>query len=395
MRRITLIIPQALALQEERSVLLQGLPNLIRMAELGIVERLAPMNPLGTPEAAWLGIDPARIELAQGPLVVGALGADPPPFSTQFHLSLLSVVEDKILVESRRLPAEQVRQVLEVGRRLETKSLKIVEGEGRDHGLVWENGSLDLFTRSPAEAAGKALRQCLPEGDGEPMLRQFIDDSVNLLSELELNQERVDQDLPPINLLWPWGHGFLRPVPNLLLKRGERVQVESASLRIEGLTRLAKLAHGNRHAFGHGVNTRWGYLRASVEMHEPVLCIVEAFAELRRIDRLEEGKWLVNEMDKLLLGPLLEEALLQPTRLSVLMPGGATDSSPAPADASPYGLALTVETPSIGSGTLPLDERSLEEARLPTRDAWQVVEESLRPVRLADQRAVKHNVQDF
>ncbi|MFX6823313.1 hypothetical protein ABTH33_20400, partial [Acinetobacter baumannii] len=81
------------------------------------------------------------------------------------------------------------------------KRLTPVFGPRLTHGLVWEEGSLDLGTRTPP--VGESVHTGLPEGDGERLLRQLIDDSVNLFSELELNRRRMDEGKSPFNLLWP------------------------------------------------------------------------------------------------------------------------------------------------------------------------------------------------
>ena len=101
------------------------------------------------------------------------------------------------------------------------------------------------------------MKDVLPEGDNEPALRRFIDDSINLLSELEFNAERLDKGLLPVNLLWPWGQGIRTDVPNLALMRGAPATVLSDSLRLEGVARLAGYRPLGRSWLGNGMNAKW------------------------------------------------------------------------------------------------------------------------------------------
>lgn len=366
MRRIILIVPGWLAAEGGESILRQKLQALTAMTARGRLTKLARMPRVDTPEAAWLGLDPRSLRLKQGPLTVAALGADPPERSVHFHLSLMSYEDGSVHTLQHSIPPEHLRPVLDQFHRLNTKRLTLIAGEEADHGLVSEGGSIDLHTLRPSEAEGQPLRSCLPEGDGEQALRRLIDDSINLLSELLLNEERLDQGLQPINLLWPWGQGFREPAPNLWLQRGEQGWVESGSLRLQGLARLVRYRHGDRHIFGKGTNVRLEQLLKSCLSRDLTILLLDNVERLRSAEKLEEAAWLTRELDERFLQPVLDRAALEPSRIAVLAPGMESD-----------GLGVVFESRSIEENSLPFDERSLEEQRVERRDVWEVVAESL------------------
>jgi 2,3-bisphosphoglycerate-independent phosphoglycerate mutase len=358
MRRTIIVIPDLLGATLDDSPLLQKLDTLRTMSELGELKRLTKIPQVETQEALWLGLKPDEGQLKQGPLTVSALGADPPDRSTHFHVSLLGLTEGTIQAVPPKVRDEDLRAVLDQAKKLNTKSLTLLEGENTDHALVWE-GIGDLATRSPNEVTGKQIKPNLPEGDADRELRRFIDDSVNLLNELQMNERRVDEGLPPLNLLWPWGDGRRKPVPNLLLKRGERAHVESGSLRLAGLTRLVGYKHGDRHAFGHGVNTRLDSLATiAIKQEAPVITVIDGYNELRDHKKQEEMHWLAREIDHRLLKPLFEHALKNPGRVSLIATGAEG------------GLALRFQTHMSNSNPYPFDERSLEEKSVIRTDAW-------------------------
>ncbi|MBC8065270.1 MAG: hypothetical protein H7Y17_10595 [Chlorobia bacterium] len=366
MRKIVLILPGWLGEENEDSVLRQNLPGISRLAELGELSKLTPPPQTETPEALVLGMAPNLVNLAQGPLTIAALGADPPEKSTHFHLSPIALMDNVLHEHALDLPPEQVDFVMERAKNLNTRNLTIVVGEGTDHGLVWE-GLGDLGTTNPHDANGKTYLQSLPQGDNEPALRRFIDDSVNILSELELNAERIDQGLLPINVLWPWGQGVRHRVPNLALQRGEPVEVVSPSLRLAGLTRLAGYRHAPRNLIDRGLNANWQTLAKKLLGGSTTVIWCPVFQELREKDQLEEASWLSKEIDEMFVDPILASARELSTRFAILSPSQAGN-----------GLSALYETKMNGSNVIPFDERALEE-RLAGRQLHEFVDAFLSP----------------
>lgn len=364
MRRTVILLPDLVG-SEDASVLRQTLPTLSAMAESSGVFGLTPMPRTETPESLWLGFPPDVVRLRQGPLTVSALGADPPERSTHFHLSLLSLDDEGVVHDlGSTITSEEEEALRPHLARLNTKTLTLLAGDGSDHGLVWE-GLGDLGTTSAAEAVGKPMRGYRPEGDAENLLRRLIDDSVNLLEELDLNIRRRDEGHLPLNLLWPWGEGVRRPVPNLALRRGERAEVWSASMRLAGLARLAGYRHGDRRSVGRGTSTGLSFLAQAALAETPTIVVLEAFREFRASGQMEEAEWFTREVDDRLLRPLFEAAVRDPGRLTVLATGPAG------------GLGVQFQHRDAGAFTLPFDERSREEKTLRRCDLHEAVASAL------------------
>ena len=357
--RTTLVLPRMLASEVEDSPLRQRLPTLLRLAEQGSVSRLAALPDAETPEVMLLGMDPTLGQMRQGPLTVSALGADPPERSTHFHLSLMSLHEGIAARVGVRIPADEQAKILELGKRLNTPLLTSVAGDQTDHGLVWEAFG-DLETTPASEIEGQDPQTHFPAGDGDRLLRRFIDDSVNLLSEQEFNVRRAEAGLPTLNLLWPWGHGVRLPMPNLALRRGEPAMVLSGGLRLAGLARLVGYRNGDRSLLGNGLNAKWEVILDRVrQWNGPTLVVVDAFEGLSDAGKTEEMHWLLREIDKRFLEPLMDASLLNPTRLTILATGKAG------------GLALRWDSTLPKNGVDPFDERAFEESRLPEYQLWE------------------------
>jgi 2,3-bisphosphoglycerate-independent phosphoglycerate mutase len=365
MRTRVVLLPGALE-EEGQAPLFENEPAAIaRMRRRGELFRVRTRFP-GF-EAEWLGLETAPGDLSQGVLTVAALGADPPERSTHFHLSLLSTDGDSIQVPEYVPEEQELEAIWSQARRLETSLLKLVKGRALDHGLVWEEGSLDLACRTREEAATQGFRPSLPEGDGEQMLRRFIDDSVNLLTPLELNRERLEEGLRPLNLLWPWGPGFRPKLPNLTVERGTSVEVASPSLRLRGLCRMAGYRHVDPWSIGDGTNLRLEAVAEKMESVPVSLAALTPPGAFRSGDRQEEASWLGREIGERLLSRLMDFPEQEPRKILLV----ATQQN---------GVGLGLEFSSeraIQEISEPFTAESAAERRLAVRDLGPLIREAL------------------
>lgn len=364
MRRIIVALPGLVGEPDGVSWLREArMSNLFQSAKIC---RLAPMPDRGLPEAAILGVAPSAIDLAQGPLTVSALEADPPPKSVHFHMTLMSLdVAGNLHALTHGLTLDERKVIREVAGRLGTKRLTTLIGEGEDHGIVWEDGSIEMKCHSPTESMGKSLQGVLPEGDGEVMLRRYIDDSVNILMNHEMNRRRIDEEREPVSVCWPWGQGFREQVPNLALRRGQFAWVETDSFRLRGLARLAGEKVVDTKAFGSGLEINFRSLASSSQNRALTVIYTERFDRIRKANRDEEGVWLTRKLVDDFLNVLDLEDLKNPLALTLVAPGNGE------------GLALGIETKMINNRQLPFDERVLCDRTVPIRNAWEVIREAM------------------
>lgn len=366
MRTCVVVLPKALERENEVPLLPEksrGVAKLFAHGQVCLVKTLD----LARPEYDWVGLFPDAPSASRGVLAVAAFGADPPERSTHFCLNFLTTDADQVLQPTFVLDPSHADQLYQASLRLETKSLKLVRGVGLDHALVWENGSIEMECREPSETAILGLRQSLPVGDGETMIRRFIDDSMNVLSELEVNRARQDEGLDPLNLLWPWGPGFRPYLQNMVLKRGADVRVESPSPWLKGLCRLIGYKHGDPWNLGFGTNLRLETIADSLQNETFGLAVIPTIGEFRMKGRHEEAAWLGNEVIDRLIEPLLRSADQEPYRMLVIATG-----------AEGLGLALDFQSHAQPTGNIvPFSAEALEEKSLPRMELHQLIAEAL------------------
>ena len=314
-----------------------------------------------------MGLGPETPAISEGVLTVSALGADPPARSTHFCLSVLSVQGGHLSIPAA-LPGDEEKSGLAAAlARLETSRLKPVLGNGLEHALVWEDGSIELQCHSPAEVAGKSLRGSLPEGDGEPMLRRFIDDSLNLLAETEWNRIREEEGLPPLNLFWPWGPGFRPKLPNLALARGVVARWESPSLRLAGLCQLVGYRHGPFREVGTGTNLRLEKMVSSSLSQAYGVIVIPTLGDFRRAGKLDEATWLAREVADRVFEPIAQIETAEPRRVVLVatQPGGE-------------GLAVDFRTDGPVEGTnRPFSPEIVEDRTVAARPLFELMAEVL------------------
>lgn len=344
---------------EEESILRGRHPFLSQLVEQSQVFRLSPRWNI----ASWLGLDLSEKDLAPGPLLLAALRVFPPERSVQFCVTVGNLDENGLLQDIQPFTADEIREISSQFSKLNTSSLTLVEGRGQSHGLVWEQGSIDLGTVNWSECLGKHLSDVLPEGDGERALRNFIDDSLNLLDGLELNRRRHGEGLPKLNILWPWGFGFRPEIPNLPLRRGLMAEYFAPGWMLGGLVRLAAYSE-NVTSILKGVHiseSAWNrFFQAQVGV-----MISPKSHEMRKVQRFEELDFEC-ELFERSLEPLYKNRLDHPFRLIFAAPSIAGE-----------GLAFVFDSSAIETNTLPFDERVLEDSRVKTVSLSELIAENL------------------
>lgn len=365
MRRLTLVIPCLVSDPDHESALRQLPPALQETVEKGTVVKLSPIDDAEFPEAAYIGLNPLEHPVSQGPLTVAALGHVPPEGSVHFHLSLCSIDQSGIVGEVVEQPSEdEVGAVMSAVQDLRTKTITPLVGELCDHALVWEGGSLENRVTPFTKALNHPLETVMPQGEGDEVLRKFIDDSVNLLDALEINHVRREEGRTPLNGLWPWGPGFRPNLPNLPIRRGDVAWIESASLRLQGLARLVGYRHGERSTFLKGMTPDFALLHSQATRRQLTLALVDGVTEMQRHERLEEIQWTLSQMSSLLIEPLLVNGHDEPFEFRIAAPGAM--GTCASSRTSREGLGLFYSSLKRGLGTLPFDERALDDRRIAT-----------------------------
>lgn len=322
-------------------------------------ERIFPTGIDAQNIVAAVGLNPRLFPLAEGPLAIAALNLEPPIRSTLFALTLMGIDTDELVSTPEPPTSDEARWLEAKLPSLNSSQLTVCIRSGLDHALVWNPGSLDLATSNPAETQGKPWRKFLPEGDGEPMLRRFIDDSVNLLMGSEMNRRRIGEGKTPIGIAWPWGQGMRQSLPNLALQLGQPATITSSLPTMQGVANLTRCQFRQ---LNHPFKGNWSFS----DLNGIQILVTDVFQQIRDAGRLERGEELWESVRSQVIVPCLNTKSDERQRLSVIAP-----------NADGIGLAVHWDSHFRQGDGVPLHERALFDDALPQRHLWEIVRNKL------------------
>jgi len=99
--------------------------------------------------------------------------------------------------------------------------------------MVWSGGDVDIECVPPHDILGKDIIDYLPVGDGEQVIRNIMQESVNILERHPINLDRVKKGKNPGNSVWLWGQGRRPKMPTFY----EKYEIKGALVSAVDLTK--------------------------------------------------------------------------------------------------------------------------------------------------------------
>ncbi len=351
--RLILVLPHHLGHNSDDSII-QAAQAVMDELAIRSIASLVNFPVAGTDlELSCLGLNPEDHPVSEGVVRSHGLPFDVGTKSIFFGFDLISLQEDEsIVVPPGPIPVESLWLAGNLTR-LSSKRLQVEYDSGLLGAIHWREGSLEHRTVPAPDIMGKKWRECLPEGDGESMLRQWIDDSANLLMEAEFNRIRFQEGIPVISMAWPWGGGRGVKLPNLPLNLKCPVSVHTDSPR---LLKLARMTGCNVLDLG---NVWANPVRLSV--HEGVTIVtLTSFVEARQLNRAERMEELWNRIADSLIGESMKLTKVKPREISII------GSNP-----NQQGLCVTWSSEVFAGDRVPYHERVLGDPTLPSWHLWE------------------------
>lgn len=368
MRFLMVIAPDLLSLADQNSILREKLPYFQQICTQSVLSKIKS-DKFIEPSLSYLGMNLSTLALPLGPLTVAITKARAPERSVHFQISALSFNDKTGIVSAPGafLSAEDQRYLEAQLLRLNSDGWTSIPFENFTHAAVWEPGSLELGTTSAEVLIGQLLNLNLPCGDGELMLRRFIDDSVNLLSDSEMNKRRIDGELPLINLFWPHGQGIPQNFPMLAIRYGISLTTFSQNIALRGIVPQVGWAHADPSLLGNGFNFSAENLYKKFSTSDANILVFDSFTRARNAHRLEHALQLMESLDATIFKQIALQPITEPCELQVVCPFNEGELT--------RGLALRFRNWSANSNTIPFDERALDESRLPEQTLCEIANE--------------------
>ena len=211
-------------------------------AEIGtasmVPEDMAPGS--DTANLSVMGYDPKIYYTGRSPLEALSIGVDMADEDVSFRCNLVTLsgeeasYGDRQMVDhsSSEISTEDAGVLLEALRQgLGREGYTFYRGTSYRHLLVWSKGQVMELT-PPHDILTKRIGDYLPQ---DPVLREMMEKSYEILSSHPLNVEREKRGLHPANSAWFWGAGTRPALTSFEGKTGKRGVMISAVDLLKGL----------------------------------------------------------------------------------------------------------------------------------------------------------------
>jgi 2,3-bisphosphoglycerate-independent phosphoglycerate mutase len=131
---------------------------------------------------------------------------------------------------------DEARELIDaINEQLGSETIQFYPGTAHRHLMVWVGGKARAQCRDPREAAGRAIGEFLPTGDGADIIRQVMEASLVILQSHSVNEQRREAGRKSVNCLWLWGPGKAPKLPKFSDQYRLSGSVVSASDLIRGI----------------------------------------------------------------------------------------------------------------------------------------------------------------
>ncbi len=204
-------------------------PNMDFIAEKGRVGltnkipfRMAPASDVAT--LSILGYNPRKYYTGRGPLEAANIGIDMKELDVAFRCNLVTVSEDKMMDYSAgHISTKEAKVVIkELNAKLASDTIRFYAGTSYRHIMIFRckdkeefKAIIKLKCTPPHDISDKNITKFLPKkGPYSDIIKKIMDDSKEVLTDLEVNRVRLDLKENPVNMIWLWGQGMKPFMPH-------------------------------------------------------------------------------------------------------------------------------------------------------------------------------------
>ncbi len=291
-------------------------PNMDLMARNGICgsanfvpESMAPGSDVAN--LSLFGYDPVKHYTGRGPFEAASMGVALKDSDVAFRCNLVTIKEN--IMESYSsghiTTPEAAKLIKELDDKLSNDEIKFYPGISYRHLCVINNGPRHAMCTPPHDISGKEITRHLPEGQGEAVLRDLMERSVNILTASQVNKDRIKEGRLPANSIWLWGQGVKPTLPTFDKKYRLTGSVITAVDLIKGIGVYAGLDVINVPGATGYLDTNYlgkaNYALESLKVKDFVFVHVESPDECGHNGDIKGKIQAIEDFDKLVVGTIL------------------------------------------------------------------------------------------
>ena len=290
--------------------------ELASMGEMGMVQNVpAGMSP-GSEVAnlSVMGYDPLTDFTGRSPLEALSVGVEMEPDDIIFRCNIATVTEEEpygqktILDHSASEIATADADILmdAIREAFNSDEFQFYTGTSYRHIMVWKHGRLAQL-EPPHDHLTQVIGPFLPK---EPVLREFMEKSFDILNNHPLNVARAAQGKNKANTLWYWGAGIRPSLRSFSEKTGLKGAVISAVDLLKGIAVGAGMQVCEVEGATGSMDTNWeGKAQAAIDALLKDGCDfayvhVEAPDEMAHQGLTEEKVTSIEYLDSRIVAPI-------------------------------------------------------------------------------------------
>jgi len=263
-------------------------------------------------QMSLLGYDPRRYYAGRASIEAAAQNINLSPEDWVFRCNLVTIADDKMVDHSAgHISTEEAAQLIkDLSEELGSKQIRFYPGVSYRHLVVFKGVDFDVQTYPPHDYIGTPKDRILPRGKNSEILIDLMARSNQLFFNHDINKVRADLGENPASSIWLWGQGRKTQMEDFEKRFGVKGAAITAVDLVRGLAKLIGFDLINVRGATGFVDTNYeGKAAAAIEAlstRELVFVHIEAPDEASHGGNLEMKKRAIEQIDKLIVGPVLE-----------------------------------------------------------------------------------------
>lgn len=263
-------------------------------------------------QMSLLGYDPRQYYSGRAPIEAVARNIKLSPSDWVFRCNLVTIADGKMADHSAgHISSEEAgRLIKELNEQFGNDQIRFHPGVSYRHLLVFKGLDFDVKTHPPHDYIGTATENILPRGKGAELLIDLMARSQQLFANHDINKVRRDLGENQVSSIWLWGQGRKAGMERFQKRFGIKGATITAVDLVRGISKLIGFDLIDVPGATGFVDTNYeGKASAAIEAldkYDLVFVHIEAPDEASHSGNAEMKKKAVEQIDKYIVGPVLE-----------------------------------------------------------------------------------------
>jgi 2,3-bisphosphoglycerate-independent phosphoglycerate mutase len=298
-------------------------------------------------QMSLLGYDPKQYYSGRAPIEAVARNIKLSPNDWVFRCNLVTICDGKMEDHSAgHISTEEAGKLIkDLNEQLGDEKFRFYPGVSYRHLLVFKDADFDVKTYPPHDYIGTAVEKILPRGKGAEMLIDLIARSQQLFINHDINKVKKDLGENQVSSIWLWGQGKKARMESFKKRFGINGAAITAVDLVKGLSMLIGFDLINVPGATGFVDTNYqGKASAAIEAldkYDLVFIHIEAPDEASHNGNVEMKKKAIEQIDKYIVGPVLEALQSYESWRILVLPDHPTPISSRAHSPEPVPFAMT------------------------------------------------------